>query len=227
MPLADAFALFGRHYPSLAEVWCRFGSVPIRNSGTLGGNIANGSPIGDTMPVLLALGATLQLRRGETRREIALEDFYLGYQKTALGPAEFVAAIRVPLPMPMPGAVLRAYKISKRFDQDISAVFVCFKLQRDGDRPDARVAQIHIGCGGVAAIPKRALACEKALTGRLWDDAAVAAGQAALEREFAPISDMRASAAYRLAALQNLLRRFRLETGDTSVKTRAVEYVAS
>jgi len=225
VPLADALALFGRHYPSLAEVWCRFGSVPIRNSGTLGGNIANGSPIGDTMPVLLALGATLLLRRGETRREIALEDFYLGYQKTALGPAEFVAAIRVPLPMP--GAVLRAYKISKRFDQDISAVFVCFKLQRDGDRPDARVAQIRIGCGGVAAIPKRALACEKALTGRLWDDAAVAAGQAALERDFAPISDMRASAAYRLAALQNLLRRFRLETSDTSVKTRAVEYVAS
>jgi xanthine dehydrogenase small subunit len=176
------------------------------------------------MPVLLALGATLLLRRGDTRREVALEDFYLGYQKTMLEPGEFVAAIRVP--SPAPAAEIRAYKISKRFDQDISAVFVCFNLLRDGRRTDGRVAQIRIGCGGVAATPKRALACEEALTGRRWDDVAVAAGQAALERDFAPISDMRASAAYRLAALKNLLRRFYLETGNSGVKTRAVDYVA-
>jgi xanthine dehydrogenase small subunit len=224
VPLTDAFALFGRHCPSLAEVWSRFGSVPIRNSGTLGGNIVNGSPIGDTMPVLLALGATLLLRRGETRREIALDDFYLDYQKTAIEPGEFLVAVRVPLPAAT--AELRAYKISKRFDQDISAVFACFNLQRDGDRPTARVERIRIGCGGVAAIPKRALACEKALSGRSWDEAAIVAGQAALERDFAPISDMRASAAYRLAALKNLLRRFWLETSDIDVKTRAVEYTA-
>jgi xanthine dehydrogenase small subunit len=224
VPLADAFALLARHCPSLAEAWCRFGSVPIRNSGTLGGNIANGSPIGDTMPVLLALGATLLLRQGESRREVALEDFYLGYQKTALEPGEFVATIRVTLPSP--AHELRAYKISKRFDQDISAAFVCFNMQRDGGPAGGRVAQIRIGCGGVAAIPRRALACEEALTGRRWDDAAVGAGQAALERDFAPISDMRASAAYRLAALKNLLRRFHLETGGTGTKTRAVEYVA-
>ena len=222
--LTDAFALLGRYYPSLAEMWCRFGSVPIRNSGTLGGNIANGSPIGDTMPVLLALGASLRLRRGDARRELALEDFYLGYQKTARLPGEFLEAIRVPLPAP--GTDVRAYKLSKRFDQDISAVCVCFSLRRDADGPDARIATIRIGCGGVAEIPKRATHCEQALLGRRWDDAAVAAGQAAVERDFAPISDMRASAEYRLAALKNLLRRYHLETGNTGVKTRAVDYAA-
>jgi xanthine dehydrogenase small subunit len=223
--LADAFALLGRYFPSLAEAWCRFGSVPIRNSGTLGGNIANGSPIGDSMPVLLALGATLRLRRAEARREVALEDFYRGYQRTALEPGEFIEAIRVPLPAP--GAQLRAYKLSKRFDQDISAVFVCLHLQRDAEGPGARVTSIRIGCGGVAATPKRALHCERALAGRRWDDAAVAAAQAALDDDFAPISDLRASAAYRRAALRNLLRRFYVETITASAGTRAVDYAAS
>jgi xanthine dehydrogenase small subunit len=222
--LTDAFALLGQHYPALAEVWSRFGSVPIRNSGTLGGNIANGSPIGDTMPVLLALGASLVLRRGDIRREMALEEFYLGYQKTARQPGEFLETIRVPLPVPE--VELRAYKLSKRFDQDISAVFVCFSLHRDTPSPDARVVAIRIGCGGVAAIPKRATHCEQALAGRRWDEAAIAAGQAALDQDFEPISDMRASAAYRRAALKNLLRRFYIETSGSGVKTRAVEYAA-
>ena len=222
--LTDAFELIGAHYPSLAEVWSRFGSVPIRNSGTLGGNIANGSPIGDSMPVLLALGATLVLRRGNTRREIALEDFYLGYQQTVRQPGEFLESVRVPLPAQH--AELRAYKLSKRFDQDISAVFVCFNMRRETRSPGARLLDIRIGCGGVAAIPKRATQCEGALAGAPWDEPAIAAAQAALERDFAPISDMRASAAYRLAALKNLLQRFYLETARPEIATRAIAFAA-
>ncbi|HUH94900.1 MAG TPA: xanthine dehydrogenase small subunit [Casimicrobiaceae bacterium] len=219
VPLADAFALLIEHYPSLAELGSRFGSLPIRHSGTLGGNVANGSPIGDSMPVLLALGARITLRRGAERRGLALEDFYLGHRKTALRPGEFLEAVHVPLARS--GAEVRAYKISKRFDQDISAVCVGFRLLRDAE---GRVAEIAVGCGGVAATPKRARECERALAGRRWDAGAIAAGAAALEREFAPISDMRASAAYRRAVLGNLLRRFHLETTRPQVATRAVEY---
>lgn len=222
--LTDAFALLGGHYPSLGEVWSRFGSVAIRNCATLGGNIANASPIGDTMPVLLALGATLVLRRGDTRREMPLQDFYLGYRTTARRAGEFLELIRVPLPAP--GIELRAYKLAKRFDQDISAVFVCFGLRRDRSAPGAHVVAVRIGCGGVAAIPKRATHCEQALTGRPWDESAIAAGQAALDFDFEPISDLRASAAYRRAALKNLLRRFYIETTGRGVRTRVVEYTA-
>jgi xanthine dehydrogenase small subunit len=222
--LTDVFALLGRHYPALGEAWSRFGSVPIRNAATLGGNIANGSPVGDTMPVLLALGATLVLRQGDTRRELPLEAFYLGYRATARRPSEFLEAIRVPLPEPE--LELRAYKVAKRFDQDISALFVCFSLRREARSPAARVAAIRIGCGGVAAIPQRALHCEQALAGRRWDEAAIAAGQAALDRDFEPISDLRASASYRRTALKNLLRRFHIETTGGGVRTRAVEYAA-
>jgi xanthine dehydrogenase small subunit len=221
VPLADAFAAILRHYPALAELWSRFGSVPIRNSGTLGANVANGSPIGDSMPVLLALGATLALRRGQARRTLALEDFYLGYRRTARQPGEFLEAVHVPLPTER--EAIRAYKISKRFDQDISAVCACFRLVLDDQ---SRVQAVRIGCGGVAEIPRRARACEGALLGRRWDQAAVEAGAAALEREFAPISDMRASAAYRSAVLANLLRRFHLETTRPDVATRVVEYAA-
>jgi xanthine dehydrogenase small subunit len=217
VPLSDAFALIVRHHPSLAELWSRFGSSPIRNSGTLGGNVANGSPIGDSMPVLLALGATVTLRRGAVRRTLALEEFYVGYRKTALQSAEFVETIHVPL---VQRAEIRAYKISKRFDQDISSVCVCFRLALEG----GRVQDARIGCGGVAEIPKRALACEQVLTGRRWDEAAVEAGAVALESEFAPITDMRASAAYRTAVLKNLLRRFHVETTRPEVATRVVEY---
>jgi xanthine dehydrogenase small subunit len=220
--LTDAFAVLASQWPALAEVWSRFGSVPIRNAATLGGNIANGSPIGDTMPVLLVLGASLVLRRGEVRREMPLEAFYLGYRTTARQPGEFLEAIRVPLPVPE--VELRAYKVSKRFDQDISAVFACFGLRRDRRSPDAHVDTIRIGCGGLAAIPQRATHCEQALCGKRWDEASVAAGQAALERDFEPISDLRAGAAYRRAALKNLLRRFYLETADSGVQTRAVDY---
>ncbi len=218
--LSDAFALLNTEYPMLAEAWTRFASVPIRNSGTLGGNIANGSPIGDSMPVLIALGATVVLRRADSERELPLEAYYLDYQKTALASGEFVARIRIP--RAVAGWDLRAYKVSKRFDQDISAVFVCFQMRRDGDR----VAEVRIGCGGMAAIPKRATKCEQALIGQGWNEATVAAGQAALDADFAPLSDMRASFDYRRLALRNLLQRFFLETRTPRIATRVIDYIA-
>ncbi len=218
--LADAFAALDREWPELQEVWARFASVPIRNSGTLGGNVANGSPIGDSMPALIALGAIVILRRGDTTREIPLEDFYLGYQKTALAPSEFVTAIRVPRRAGQP--LVRAYKISKRYDQDISAVFACFALHVDG----GRVTGARIGCGGVAPVPKRASATEAVLVGHPWDEATASAAIREIAREFAPIDDMRATAAYRRAALGNLVRRFHLETSGARVHTRIEQIVA-
>ncbi len=216
--LSDAFAALDEEYPVLAEVWARFASVPIRNAGTLGGNVANGSPIGDSMPVLIALGASVLLRRGEAQREMPLEDFYLDYRRTALVDGELVEAIRVP--RAQPDAALRAYKVSKRFDQDISAAFACFHLRLASGRVDSA----RIGCGGVAATPRRALKCEQALLGREWNEATLGVAQAALEAEFAPIGDMRASAGYRRAVLSNLLRRFYLETRGSPVQTRVLEY---
>jgi len=184
----------------------RFASPPIRNAATLGGNIANGSPIGDSMPALIAAGTTLRLRSAAGEREIALEDFYLDYQVKDLQVGEFVALIRIPLP----GAntLLHSHKVSKRFDQDISAVCAAYQLELDGQR----VAGFRMACGGMAATIRRARHCEAALLGQTWDETSVAAGMAALAADFAPISDMRASADYRLRALQNLLRRFYLES---------------
>jgi len=202
--LEDAFAALDPEWPELRETWKRFASVPIRNSGTLGGNVANGSPIGDSMPALIALGATVVLQNGPATSEMPLEHFYLAYQKTALVQGEFVASIRIP---PRPDDVLlRAYKISKRFDQDISAVFACFALTLRG----GRIAAARLGCGGVAPVPKRAAATEASLIGRPWDDATAEAAAKCLEGEFTPIDDMRASAAYRRRVLANLMRRFRL-----------------
>jgi xanthine dehydrogenase small subunit len=217
--LTDAFDALDGSWPELREAWTRFASVPIRNSGTLGGNVANGSPIGDSMPALIALGATVVLRRGGATREMDLADLYLGYQKTALQPGEFVLEIRVP--MRRDKLLVRAYKVSKRYDQDISAVFACFALQVDA----GVVASARIGCGGVAPVPKRATATEAAIVGKPWDEATVDAAVRELDREFSPIDDMRASAAYRRAALGNLLRRFWLETSAPQVRTR-IEHLA-
>jgi xanthine dehydrogenase small subunit len=218
--LADAFAAMDADWPELREVWARFASVPIRNSGTLGGNVVNGSPIGDSMPALIALRASVVLRHGSDTRTMPLEDFYLDYQKTALQGGEFVAGVR--LPAREPGLLVRAYKISKRYDQDISAVFACFALALG----NGIVADARIGCGGVAATPRRAFATEAALAGKPWDDATAEAAAHVLAGEFAPISDMRASAAYRRTVLPNLLRRLRLETSGARAPTRVDQLAA-
>ncbi|NHZ88151.1 xanthine dehydrogenase small subunit [Massilia sp. CCM 8733] len=205
--LEEAYKAVSAHYPAeLSSMWQRFASLPIRNAGTLGGNVANGSPIGDSMPWLIALGARVVLRGAAGERELALEDLYLGYQKKDLQPGEFVQAVRVPLPRD--GVQFRTYKLAKRFDQDISAVCAAFALRFDGDA----VLEARIAFGGMAATPKRAAQTEALLLGQPWSEATVDAAMAMLAQDYAPLSDMRASSEYRMKTAQNLLRRFWFET---------------
>ena len=204
--LEDGFAVLVEHYPDFGEMFRRFASVPVRNAGTLVGNVANGSPIGDSMPALIAAGASVNLRRGNERRELAMEDLYLDYMKNAMRDGEFIESISVPLPQA--DTHLRCYKLAKRFDQDISAVCAAFALRLDGER----VADIRIAMGGMAAIPKRATATEDYLRGEGWDQPTVLTAMQKLGDDFTPLTDMRASAAYRARAAANLLQKFFLET---------------
>jgi len=204
--LTDAMAAIIEHYPDLDELFKRFASPPIRNAGTLGGNIANGSPIGDSMPALMVAGTSLVLRRGRSRREVPLNGFYVSYQVKDLRPNEFIESIRIPLPGER--VILRSHKLSKRFDQDISAVCSAYRLELDGNK----VVSFRMACGGLAATVKRAEKCEAAVAGQQWTEETIDSATQALARDFEPISDMRASAGYRLRATQNLLRRFFLET---------------
>ncbi len=204
--LEAAFTALGTRVPALQDVWLRFASPPIRNAGTMGGNVANGSPIGDSPPVLMALDAQIVLRRGERIRRLPLPEFYLDYMKNQLEAGEFVQALEVPLAAMQRN--VRVYKIAKRFDSDISALCAAFAVALDGER----IREVRLAFGGMAAIVKRAARAEAALVGQCWDESAVAAAQAALAEDFAPLSDMRASAAYRLQVAQNLLTRFWLET---------------
>ncbi len=214
--VTDAKELIGEHFPDMGELYRRFASPPIRNAATIGGNVANGSPIGDSMPGLIALAASLVLRRGNESRELPLDDFYVAYGKTALEPGEFVERVRIPL-RPA-GRHFRTYKISKRFDQDISAVCgaYCFRLG------GGKLRDVRICYGGMAAIPKRATECEQELEGREWNESTLAAGMAALDRDYTPIDDMRASALYRRMVTRNLLRRLFLETSPWEGETRVV-----
>jgi len=210
--ISDAMPIIVEHYPELDELLRRFASPPIRNAGTLGGNIANGSQIGDSMAALMVVGTTLTLCAGSEMREVALDNFYIDYMINDLQPGEFISTIRIPLPEP--GTVLRSYKLSKRFDQDISAVCTAYRLELDGDN----VASIRVACGGLAATVKRAKKCEAAIIGKRWDENTIREGAAALANDFKPLDDMRASAKYRMRASQNLLQRFYLETsGELSV----------
>ncbi|HEX4112165.1 MAG TPA: xanthine dehydrogenase small subunit [Stellaceae bacterium] len=217
VPFSDASAALAADYPDFGEMLRRFASVQVRNAGTIGGNVGNASPIGDTPPVLLALGATLVLQRGAATRELPIDEFFLAYRKTALRPGEFIAAIRVP--RARPDLKFRAYKISKRFDQDISAVCGAFALRLEG----GRVAHIRIGFGGMAAVPKRAFHAEAALHGQVWNEANASAAMRAMERDFQPLTDMRASADYRLKVARNLLLKFFLETAGKPGATRVIK----
>jgi xanthine dehydrogenase small subunit len=202
--------------PDVAEVLRRLGSTQVRASGTVGGNIANGSPIGDMPPMLIALGATLTLRHGGTERALPLEDFFIAYGKQDRKPGELVW--RVDVPKLKHNEAFRAYKLSKRFDQDISAVMAAIRFTLDG----RRIASARIAFGGMAATPKRAGATEEALTGTSLDQpAAWDSAIASLGRDFQPISDMRASASYRMDAAQGLLRKALMEVAGAT-ETRVV-----
>jgi len=204
-------------WPALDEMFARFAGPPIRNAGTVGGNIANASPVGDGPPVFLALDAELELFGPQGTRRTNLSDFFLDYRKTALKPGEIVARVRLPLPKPT--QTLAAYKVSKRLDDDISAVCAAFALEV----ADGKIVAARAAFGGMAAIPKRAAACEAALLGQSWSRETALAAGAALGGDFAPIGDMRASAAYRRKVAENLVLRFWLES-ETDTRVRAVSY---
>jgi xanthine dehydrogenase small subunit len=204
--LTDAYDALVAGRPQLKTFANRFAGLPVRNSGTLGGNVANGSPIGDSMPLLIALNAHIILMSARGHREMRLEDFYAGYRKTVLAPDEVLAWIKVP--RPAPAQFMRAYKISKRYDDDISAVCLVLNLRIE----QGTVAGVSIGAGGVAATPARAVKTEQFLLRQPWSQATIDAARKVLRTEFQPIADMRASAGYRSEVLGNLLQRFWLES---------------
>ena len=212
-----AHEALGRVANDVGELVRRIGSRQIRNAGTVGGNIANGSPIGDTPPALIALGAKIVLRMGDVRREVPLEEFFISYGKQDRVAGEFVESVIVP--KPKSGLVFKAYKISKRFDQDITAVLAAFAIKVD----DAgKVVEFRAAFGGMAGTPMRAKKCEAALIGKDWDEASLNAAQLALASEFDPMTDMRASKEYRMLVAQNLLTKLFIETSAPDVATRLV-----
>jgi xanthine dehydrogenase small subunit len=203
-------------YPDLGELIRRIGATQVRAAGTIGGNIANGSPIGDMPPALIAAGATLVLRRGPERREMALEDYFIDYGKQDRKTGEFVEGVW--LPVPEDGGRLRCYKLTKRFDQDITAVLGCFDVAIE----DGTVAAARLAYGGMAGVPKRAARAEAALVGQPWSEGSVRAAMTAMERDFTPMTDMRASAEYRMQGAKNLLLKYFIETTEPAIATRLV-----
>jgi len=204
--LEAAWSELARLVPALKELWLRFASPPVRHAGTMVGNLANGSPIGDGGPILLALGARLVLRLGDQQRMLPLETFYLDYMKNALQPGEWIEAVEIPLPAA--GDLFRAYKVAKRRDSDISAVCAGLWLRLD----KGHVTHARLSWGGMAATARLADSAQAALVGQAWDEPAMRAAQSALAQDFSPLSDQRASASYRQRVAANLLERFWLET---------------
>jgi len=198
---SEARAALARLHPDLGELVRRIGGLQVRNAGTIGGNIANGSPIGDMPPALIALGATLALRRGDARRTIPLESFFRSYGVQDRAPGEFVESIHIP--RPAPDMIVRIVKLSKRFDSDISAVCGAFAITV----AEGQVSTARIAFGGMAGIPARAPACEAALIGQSWSEATIEAAVQALAQDYTPLTDVRGSSAYRQTVAGNLLRR--------------------
>ncbi len=220
--LADAAPLLAAIHPDLGELMRRFGSIQVRTSGTVGGNIANGSPIGDIAPALIALGGRVVLRKGSITRALPLEDFFIAYGKQDRAPGEFVLAVEAP----QLGETqrFRAFKVSKRFDEDISAVMLAARVEIDG----ARIAGARIAFGGMAATPKRAGNAEKSLVGvSLRDSSTWRPALAALSSDFTPLTDQRASASYRMAVATNLLEKALIEIGGARGPTRIGELHAA
>ena len=212
--MTEVLAILRDHHPSYAEMVRRYGSEQVRNAATIGGNIANGSPIGDNPPALIAMGATLHLRYGDSARDMPIADFFVAYGKQDRAPGELVTGVTIPKSAPD----LRCYKVSKRFDQDISAVCGCFNIMvADGTVMSARIA-----FGGMAGTPKRAAAVEAALLGQPWTVETVTRATAFFGTDYTPMSDMRASAAYRLQIAENLLHRYFAESQGQATSVLAV-----
>ncbi|QEY64041.1 xanthine dehydrogenase small subunit [Metapseudomonas lalkuanensis] len=218
-PLSDCYETLSQEYPDFGELLHRFASLQIRNQGTLGGNIGNASPIGDAPPLLIALGAEIVLRKGNQTRILPLDEYFLDYKVTARQESEFIEKVRVP--RARNNQTFRAYKVSKRLDDDISAVCAAFNLVIE----NGQVRKARVAFGGMAGIPKRASACEQALIGSAWYPGTVERACEALARDFTPLSDFRASKEYRLLTAQNLLRKFFLELQSPEVETRVTAYV--
>ena len=215
--LSDFDDLVKNDYPDLSHLLLRFGSRQIRNLATVGGNIANASPIGDLPPALIALGAEVMLQSETHRRKVKMDEFFIDYRKTVLAKGEFIRAVT--MPRAQPGRKLKIYKISKRFDDDISAVCMAVYIHVHA----GMIKSIRIACGGMAAMPKRAVECENALCGKPLDENTIAQAQQALARDFQPIDDVRASAGYRMQVAQNLLTRLRLELTEPATLTQVIQ----
>jgi xanthine dehydrogenase small subunit len=213
VPYSRFTHLLGQQYPELEAMIERIGSTQIRNLGTLGGNIGNASPIGDMPPALIALSATVILRCGKQEREIPLQDYFKDYKVTDLAEAEFIKTIKIP--KAAKNQSLKVYKISKRIDDDISAVLAAFHLEISA----GKVVSATMAFGGMAAIPKRALACEQALLGQPWQQSTIDAAKLALTQDFQPMSDVRASSKYRMIVAQNLLQKCFLELNSNMTDT--------
>jgi xanthine dehydrogenase small subunit len=219
---SEAIATLSQHIPALGPLITRIGGQQVRNMGTIGGNIANGSPIGDMPPPLIALGASLTLRKGQTRRTIALEDFFIAYGKQDRQPGEFIETMHIPVPAA--DEKFAVYKVTKRRDEDITATLGAFRLALAAD---GRVAEIRIAYGGMAATPKRAFAVEKSLLGKPWNEATVEAAMERYAEDYTPLTDMRATAEYRALTAKNLLLRFYLETTSSAAPAQVSRYEAA
>ncbi|WP_279610980.1 xanthine dehydrogenase small subunit [Vibrio gelatinilyticus] len=219
--LSDAYSILAENYADFGELLHRFASLQVRNQGTIGGNIANASPIGDTPPLLIALGAQIKLRQGKQSRIIALKDYFISYKVTAQKDAEFIEQIIIP--KLKPEQTFKAYKVSKRLDDDISAVCGAFSITLNNNH----VSDAKIAFGGMAAVPKRASTCEHALLGQEWNLNTIEQAMIALEEDFEPLSDFRASKEYRSSIATNMLRRFFIEQQNQSnkIETRVTSYV--
>ncbi|MFC3528925.1 xanthine dehydrogenase small subunit [Paracoccus mangrovi] len=205
-----------QHFPEALDYWLRIGGWQVRNAGTIGGNIANGSPIGETPPLLIALGATMRLRSVAGTRDLPVEDYFIAYGKQDRRPGEFVESITVPL---KGAARIAAYKVSKRHHADITASAAAFRVETDG----ATITDARVAFGGMAATPKRATLAEAALRGRPFAAETFEAAARAVAGDFQPLSDWRASAAYRQQLAANFFRRFWLEQSGAEHRLRRVE----
>ena len=214
--LSELLPVLDPQYPGLGTLLRRFGSRQIRNLATIGGNLCTASPIGDLAPALLALDATLRLRSSRGGREIAIDQFFTGYRRTALAAGEFLEAVTIP--HLAANDRFRVYKLSKRYDQDISTVCAGLRVRVEA----GKIAEARIAMGGMAEVPKRALACELAMEGRAFAEATIEHALPHLAEDFAPISDFRGGATYRRAAAANLLRRFWLDAGGTRAATEVM-----